>query len=242
MNQAPEKHPILQDHPVYIRLNRNTLQGNLTLPEGATELVVFAHGSGSNRNSPRNRYVSNALNEQGIGTLLVDLLTPRETEIDRESYAFRFDLQLLAERLVRIVDWACFDSSTRHLKLGLFGASTGAGAAAMVAAMRPNRVAAMVSRGGRLDLAEGILCEVQSPCLLIVGESDNLVHGLNQRALQQFPTTAEMKIVPNATHRFEEPGALEEVARLSAQWFHRYLGVSYDFDVQKPSAGMSAPG
>lgn len=242
MNQALENHPTLQDRPVYIRLNRKTLRGNLTLPKGATGLVVFAHGSGSSRNSPRNLYVSNALNEQGIGTLLIDLLTPREAEIDRESFSLRFDLPLFAERLVRIFDWACFDPYTRHLKLGLFGASTGAGAAVMVAAMRPNRVAAIVSCGGRLDLAEGILCEVQSPCLLIVGEHDNLVQGLNQRALQQLPATAEMKIVPNATHLFEEPGALEQVARLSEQWFHRYLGVTYGFDVQKPSAGRPAPG
>lgn len=225
----------IQDRMVYIRMNRITLRGNLTIPEHATGLVVFAHGSGSSRRSPRNRFVSDALNEQGIGTLLIDLLTPQEAEIDRETHDLRFNLPLLAERLACIVDWTSFEPYTRHLKLGLFGASTGAAAALIAAAARPKRVAAIVSRGGRTDLAESILPEVQAPSLLIVGERDPLVLDLNQRALQYLRSPVKLVTVPNATHLFGEPGALEEVAQLARQWFERHLGVDYVPEIHKPS-------
>jgi len=194
------------------------LPGRLTLPESAIGLVLFAHGSGSSRFSPRNTYVASVLHEAWIGTLLFDLLTPQE-ETDRTNV---FDIRLLADRLVAAVRFVAEHEQTRHLPLGLFGASTGA-AAALVAAAEEPRVAAVVSRGGRPDLARMALGRVHAPTLLIVGGDDIEVLLLNRQALAAMPCEKRLSIVPGATHLFEEPGTLEEAARLAAEWCARHL-------------------
>src|SRR5918992_1344538 len=201
-----------------------TLEGNLTLPEKATGIVLFAHGSGSSRHSPRNRYVARLLNEAKLGTLLVDLLTAEEEVTDMRTAHLRFDIGLLARRLVAVTDWLTIQEHTRALRIGYFGASTGAAAALVAAAERPEAVAAIVSRGGRPDLAGPALARVRAPTLLIVGSLDTVVLELNEFALELLPGEKELAIVPGATHLFEEPGALEEVARLAREWFTRYLG------------------
>lgn len=195
------------------------LPGRLTLPESAIGLVLFAHGSGSSRFSPRNTHVASVLHEAWIGTLLFDLLTPQE-ETDRTNV---FDIRLLADRLLAAVRFAMEHEQTRSLKLGLFGASTGA-AAALVAASEEPRVAAVVSRGGRPDLAGAALGRVHVPTLLIVGGDDTEVLRMNQRALDALGCEKRLAVVPGATHLFEEPGTLEEAARLAAEWCARYLG------------------
>jgi putative phosphoribosyl transferase len=200
-----------------------SLEGDLVLPEGARGVVVFAHGSGSGRRSPRNRRVASALNEAGVGTLLVDLLTEREEEVDAATGHLRFDIELLARRLIGIIDWRR-ENQDRGLSIGLFGASTGAAAALVAAAARPDEVAAVVSRGGRPDLALGALPLVRAPTLLIVGGADQPVIEWNREALEVLPGEKRLEIVPGATHLFEEPGALDEVARLAAEWFARHLG------------------
>jgi putative phosphoribosyl transferase len=194
------------------------LPGRLTLPESAIGLVLFAHGSGSSRFSPRNTYVGSVLHEAWIGTLLFDLLTPQE-ETDRTNV---FDIRLLADRLVAAVRFFAEHEQTRHLPLGLFGASTGA-AAALVAAAEEPRVAVVVSRGGRPDLAGMALGRVHAPTLLIVGGDDTEVLRLNQRALHALDCEKRLSVVPGATHLFEEPGTLEEAARLAAEWCGRHL-------------------
>jgi putative phosphoribosyl transferase len=209
---------------VTIRVGDAVLEGDLVLPENAQGIVVFAHGSGSSRHSPRNRQVAAALNEARIGTLLVDLLTEREEEVDQLTGHLRFDIELLARRLVGIIDWLQENPETASLPIGLFGASTGAAAALVAAAVRPTVVAAVVSRGGRPDLALGALPLVRAPALLIVGEADSPVIELNRQALDALQTEKRLEIVPGATHLFEEPGALDEVARLAADWFARHLG------------------
>jgi putative phosphoribosyl transferase len=198
------------------------LQGDLVLPEGATGVVLFAHGSGSSRHSPRNRQVAATLHGAGIGTLLVDLLTPREEDLDRVTGEHRFDIDLLARRVVAATDWLR-DGPAEHLRIGIFGASTGAAAAIVAAAARPDDVAAVVSRGGRPDLAGQALTQVGAPTLLIVGGEDRQVLALNARALELLPAEKQLVVVPGATHLFEEPGALEAVARLAAEWFGRHL-------------------
>ena len=200
------------------------LEGNLGVPEGARGVVLFAHGSGSSRHSPRNRYVAATLREAGLATLLVDLLTSEEEELDLRTRQLRFDIGLLAERLVGATDWIAQNPDTRNLPVGYFGASTGAGAALAAAAERPEEVGAVVSRGGRPDLAGDSLSRVQAPTLLIVGGNDIPVIGMNREAMEQMHVEKELEIVPGATHLFEEPGALEEVARLAADWFVHYLG------------------
>jgi pimeloyl-ACP methyl ester carboxylesterase len=195
------------------------LPGRLTLPESAIGLVLFAHGSGSSRFSPRNTFVASVLHEAWIGTLLFDLLTPQE-ETGRANV---FDIRLLADRLAAAVRFVTEHEQTRHLSLGLFGASTGA-AAALVAAAEEPRVAAVVSRGGRPDLAGAALERVLAPTLLIVGSADTEVLLLNRRALAALPCEKRLAIVPGATHLFEEPGTLEETARLAAEWCARHLG------------------
>ena len=200
-----------------------TLEGDLTLPQGARGIVLFAHGSGSSRHSPRNRHVARLLNEGGLATLLVDLLTPEEEAIDLRTAHLRFDIGLLAERLIGTTDWLTEQADTRHLRLGYFGASTGAGAALVAAAERPTIVGAVVSRGGRPDLAGPALTRVRAPTLLIVGGNDAPVIELNQAALALLKTEKRLVIIPGATHLFEEPGALDEVARLAREWFERYL-------------------
>ena len=200
-----------------------TLEGDLNIPEGARGIVLFAHGSGSSRHSPRNRHVAQQLNEASLATLLVDLLTEKEEVIDLRTARLRFDIGLLAERLVGVTDWLLQQPDTRGLQIGYFGASTGAAAALVAAAERPDAVAAIVSRGGRPDLAGPYLPRVRAPTLLIVGGNDVQVIELNRTALAQLRCDKQLVIVPGATHLFEEPSALDQVARLAREWFERYL-------------------
>jgi putative phosphoribosyl transferase len=209
---------------VVVPLEDASLAGELVLPEEqAAGIVVFAHGSGSGRHSPRNRQVAERLNEAGLGTLLLDLLTAEEDEIDRITGEHRFDIPLLSDRVVAAVDWLRAGPEA-SLRIGLFGASTGAAAALVAAARRPDDVSAVVSRGGRPDLAGDALLHVKAPTLLIVGGlDDRIVLELNEQALELLRTEKQLVILPGAGHLFEEPGALEEVARLAADWFLRYL-------------------
>lgn len=200
------------------------LEGSLALPPGARGLVLFAHGSGSSRHSPRNRFVAEVLQHAGLATLLIDLLTGGEEQVDQATGNLRFDIGLLAERLVGATDWLEQRQETRHLRIGYFGASTGAAAALVAAAERPESVNAVVSRGGRPDLAGDALPRVAAPTLLIVGGNDTPVIALNESALARLHCQHELIIIPGATHLFEEPGTLPEVARLAAEWFTRYLG------------------
>lgn len=195
------------------------LEGDLVIPTGATGLVIFVHGSGSSRFSPRNVYVADVLNDAGIGTLLFDLLTDAE---DRDANA-RFDIDLLTARLLAATAWVRERDTAGDLALGYFGASTGAAAALKAAAVLGPDIRAVVSRGGRPDLADEALPRVSSPTLLLVGGDDDVVIGMNERAFAAMRCEKELKIVPGATHLFEEPGALEEVARLAASWFSRHL-------------------
>jgi putative phosphoribosyl transferase len=200
------------------------VQGDLTLPAGAHGLVVFAHGSGSGRLSPRNRMVARRLQDGGFGTLLFDLLTVREETLDAITRSLRFDIDFLAGRLAAATQWVATQPRTRTLRLGYFGASTGAAAALVAAARHPGLVGAIVSRGGRPDLAGAYLRQIAAPTLLIVGGADSTVIRHNQAALTQLSCDAkELRIVPGATHLFEEPGALEQVADLAGRWFTRYL-------------------
>lgn len=198
------------------------LEGDLVVPDGASGVVVFAHGSGSGRHGARNREVASRLNETGLGTQLMDLLTAEEDELDRVTGEHRFDIQLLAGRLTAAIDWLRQGEATR-LPIGLFGASTGAAAALVAAAARREDVAAVVSRGGRPDLAGPALSQVHAPTLLTVGGADHVVLELNRRALEQLRSEKELVVVPGAGHLFEEPGALEQVASLAADWFSRHL-------------------
>src|SRR5205823_11682576 len=196
-----------------------SFEGNLSLPDYAIALVLFAHGSGSSRHSPRNQFVARVLNNSGLATLLFDLLTPEEEAIDARTAELRFNIKLLAERLVHATNWAKRQQQTRNLRIGYFGSSTGGAAALVAAAELAQQVGAIVSRGGRPDLAGEALPRVQAPTLLIVGGEDDVVIGLNQRALTQMHCEAKLEIVPGATHLFEEPGALDRVADLAADWF-----------------------
>jgi putative phosphoribosyl transferase len=209
----------------YVRITAGeaVLHGNLLIPQGAVGLVVFAHGSGSGRHSPRNQFVAGALRRDGLATLLFDLLTLDEEAEDLISGQQRFDIGLLARRLSGATDWLQANQETRRLKLGYFGASTGAAAALVAAAEKPDLVGAVVSRGGRPDLAAPVLDRVRAPTLLIVGGNDTIVIGMNRQALARLNVEKELVIVPGATHLFEEPGALEQVARLAGDWFVRHL-------------------
>jgi dienelactone hydrolase len=200
-----------------------TLDGTLTVPPEPPGVVLFAHGSGSSRHSPRNRFVAGYLHESGLATLLMDLLTPEEEAIDARTRQIRFDIELLAERLVGAIDWLAGYENTRGLPVGLFGASTGGGAALVAAAVRPDQTAAVVSRGGRPDLAGDALPEVRAPTLLIVGGDDEPVIQLNRRAMARMQAPVTLEIVPGATHLFEEPGTLEPVAELARDWLARHL-------------------
>lgn len=201
------------------------LEGILSIPENPRGLVIFVHGSGSSRNSPRNQYVAQTLQEGGLATLLFDLLTAQEEEIDLQTRHLRFDIDLLAKRTVGVLEWLDSQPYAQGLKRGLFGSSTGAAAALIAAADLPDNVGAVVSRGGRPDLAGKSLAKVQVPALLIVGGNDEPVIDLNEQALAQMRTGAEKKltIVPGASHLFEEPGTLEYAARLAREWFQTYL-------------------
>jgi len=208
------------DRQVLVPAGRATLEGLLTVPEAALGVVAFAHGSGSGRHSPRNLHVARALNGLGLATLLLDLLTAAE---ETHLGALRFDVELLGQRLLGAVDWLVHGEATSHLRLGLFGASTGAAAALRAAAVRDEAIAAVVSRGGRPDLAGSALAHVRVPTLLIVGGSDAQVLELNRAARAQLGGPAELAVIPGAGHLFEEPGTLDAVARLAGAWFVRYL-------------------
>jgi putative phosphoribosyl transferase len=199
------------------------LSGFLTVPDEARGLIVFVHGSGSSRFSRRNHQVAQFLVSRGLGTLLMDLLTPQEEQIDAVTRELRFDIPLLAGRVVGTLDWVARQSSTAPLAVGLFGSSTGAAAALIAAAERPDQVAAVVSRGGRPDLAADTLSRVLAPTLLIVGGCDPVVLQLNREARTRIPGETELLTIPAATHLFEEPGTLEQVAEATAAWFERHL-------------------
>src|SRR5437588_12123127 len=210
---------------IQIPAGRAVLSGNLTIPENAAALVLFAHGSGSSRHSSRNQFVARTLNRSGLGTLLFDLLTPEEEALDRYTREHRFNIGWLAERLVHATKWARQQEETRDLRIGYFGSSTG-GAAALVAATElPQDIGAVVSRGGRPDLAGDALPKVKAPTLLIVGGNDHIVIELNEMARDQMRCEVKLEIVPGATHLFEEPGTLEEVAKLASDWFVNRIGV-----------------
>jgi putative phosphoribosyl transferase len=204
---------------VNIKTGTVTLTGEVNIPVNAKGVVLFAHGSGSSRHSPRNKFVAQVLQKQGFATLLIDLLTEGEDFV----YEARFDIDLLAERLIQITAWLREQIQTKDLPIGYFGASTGAAAALKAAAMSKEPVAAVVSRGGRPDLAGPVLEDVKTPTLLIVGGCDEIVIGLNELAYHKLKTAKELIIVPGATHLFEEPGTLDEVARLANEWFQKYM-------------------
>jgi len=214
----------IERRPVRIPAGGVVLDADLAVPAAARGVVVFAHGSGSSRFSPRNRHVARLLNEAGLATLLADLLTPHEEKVDDRTRHLRFDIGLLGERLVGATDWLKSEPATAALPVGMFGASTGAGAALVAAAQRPEAVAAVVSRGGRPDLAGDALPAVRAPTLLIVGGHDVPVIRMNEEALARLRSEKRLAIVPGATHLFEEPGTLDAAAGLARDWFLRYLG------------------
>lgn len=211
-----------------VRLDLGTvrLDGRLVVPHEAAGVVVFAHGSGSGRHSPRNRHVADALHRRGLGTVLMDLLTGDEERRDSLTRELRFDIALLAGRLAGVVDRLAERKETADSPVGLFGASTGAAAAVVAAAERPARVGAVVSRGGRVDLAADAFGRLRAPLLLVVGGDDRTVLDLNRRAMGDVPGVVDLSVVPGATHLFEEPGALDEVALLAGDWFTRHLGTA----------------
>jgi putative phosphoribosyl transferase len=211
------------------------LSADLRMPSNAFGLVIFAHGSGSSRLSSRNRQVAESLDDAGLATLLLDLLTTHEESIDQFTREFRFDIPRLGRRVIAAVDWANDEAELRSLRIGYFGASTGAAAALIAAAERPDRSHAVVSRGGRPDLAGGALPRVAAPTLLIVGGDDEPVIELNEEAMRQMHAPTQLEIVPGATHLFEEPGALDTVSRLAIDWFTTHLRVAGGNDVQGSS-------
>lgn len=215
---------------VVIQCEGASLNGDLVIPRHPKGLVIFAHGSGSGRFSPRNRYIAQVLNEAGLATLLVDLLTEQEEVLDSRTAELRFDIRLLANRLLGCADWQQKSVYTKHLPVGYFGASTGAAAALIAAAQRPEGVFAVVSRGGRPDLAQDWLPQVQAPTLLIVGGDDTEVLLLNEEAERLIRAECDLKIVPGASHLFEERGALEEVGRMAADWFMEHAAASLEKD------------
>lgn len=208
---------------VRIPIGQMHLEGEVSLPPGAAGIVLFAHGSGSSRHSPRNQFVARVIRESGVGTLLFDLLTPAEEIEDNRTAALRFDIGLLARRLVAATRWVKSQPEMQQMRIGYFGSSTGGGAALVAAAEMGKSIGAVVSRGGRPDLAGAALSRVQSPTLLIVGEYDKVVIRLNEEAFARLHCEKELKIIPRATHLFEEKGALDQVARLAADWFCRQL-------------------
>jgi putative phosphoribosyl transferase len=214
----------LQERTVEVTVNPSvTLEGSLHVPVAAKGIVLFAHGSGSSRFSPRDQFVSRIFNNAGLATLLIDLLTAEEEAVDIQTRHLRFDIEMLAERLMGAIDWLTRQNDTRPLNIGLFGASTGAGAALVAAANRPSFVSAVVSRGGRPDLAGASLANVQAATLLIVGGEDRPVIELNRQAFAELRAVKALEIIPGASHLFEEPGTLEEAALLAQHWFLKYL-------------------
>jgi len=213
-----------EERPVKVSAGKVTLEGILGVPKSARGVVLFAHGSGSGRHSPRNRYVAEVFRKVGLATLLIDLLTPAEEAVDLRTMHLRFNIELLAERLVGATDWIRRNAETQKPRTGYFGASTGAAAALVAAVERSDIIEAIVSRGGRPDLAGAALPLVKAPTLLIVGGKDIPIIGINQDALNQLHVEKELVIIPGATHLFEELGALDQVAQLAANWFLRHLG------------------
>jgi putative phosphoribosyl transferase len=211
-------------HEARVRIGEAELGGSLAVPPGARGLVIFAHGSGSSRFSPRNRAVARSLREAGLGTLLFDLLSPEEDAEDAVTGALRFDIGFLARRLMEVTEWVVRQPGLADLTRGYFGSSTGAAAALVAAALQPEGIHAVVSRGGRPDLAMPVLDRVKAPTLLIVGGDDTGVLELNGEAFTRLGGLKELQVIPGATHLFEEPGALEQVARYAADWFVKYLG------------------
>jgi putative phosphoribosyl transferase len=203
-----------------------TLDADVTVPAGPAGVVLFAHGSGSSRHSPRNRAVAADLNRRGLATVLADLLTADEERVDARTREPRFDIGLLGDRVIGIVDWLAGEAGTATLPVGLFGASTGAAAALVAAAARPDAVHAVVSRGGRPDLTGPALVQVRAPTLLIVGERDPQVRALNEQARNTMTASVELRVIPGATHLFEEPGALEQVAGEAGRWFTDHLATT----------------
>jgi putative phosphoribosyl transferase len=212
-----------KENVVRIPVDEANIEGNLTVPSEAKGVVVFAHGSGSSRFSPRNQYVAKTLNNAGIATFLIDLLTKEEEEIDVYTAQFRFDIDLLARRLVGATAWLKTNPATSNLVLGYFGASTGAAAALTAAAKLPKDIKAVISRGGRPDLALEYIPKVKAPTLFIVGGNDLVVIDMNKKAMKSFSAEKKLEIVPGASHLFEEPGKLEKVAKLAVKWFSKYL-------------------
>jgi pimeloyl-ACP methyl ester carboxylesterase len=213
----------VHEKPVHVKIGKIVLEGNLAIPTGSEGIVLFAHGSGSSRHSPRNQYVAGVLQQAGLSTLLIDLLTVAEERVDAYTMHLRFDIGLLAQRLSGATNWLADNEETRHLNVGYFGASTGAAAALVSATKHPDMIRAVVSRGGRPDLAGPSLPHVKAPTLLIVGGDDSPVIELNEQAREQMRTECKIVIVPGATHLFEEPGKLEEVAKLATDWFAKHL-------------------
>jgi putative phosphoribosyl transferase len=218
---ATTRPPVRQE--VQIKTGSLLLNGELNVPANATGVVLFAHGSGSSRHSPRNQYVATVIRNAGVGTLLFDLLTREEEVIDNYTREFRFDINLLARRLVAATNWLAGENETNKLRPGYFGASTGGGAALVAAAELGGKIGALVSRGGRPDLAGPALSHVTAPTLLIIGGLDGPVIRMNEDAYAQLLCVKELKVIPGATHLFEEPGKLEEVANLAAKWFLKHL-------------------
>ena len=217
------RHSEIQASEVRITHGKIELKGELKIPFGATGLVLFAHGSGSSRHSPRNQSVASTLRDHGLGTLLFDLLTQEEEQLEQFTRHLRFDIGLLAERLISATAWVSEQEVARDLRIGYFGSSTGAAAALVAAAELGDKVSAVVSRGGRPDLADEALEKVKAPTLLLVGGLDDVVIELNEQAREQMNCEKLLTIVPGASHLFEEPGALEKVAELAAEWFMKYL-------------------
>lgn len=215
--------PGMQVRTIQILIGQADLVGDLTIPEHATGVILFAHGSGSSRHSPRNRYMAGELQQARFATLLIDLLTTAEEQVDLKTMEYRFNIDMLAQRLIGLIDWHGVYSDLSSLPLGFFGASTGSAAALIAAAARPDPVRAVVSRGGRPDLAVSSLSRVVAPTLLIVGGEDVPVIDWNRQALQLLKGQKKLEIIPGATHLFEEPGALEQVADLAVEWYRRYL-------------------
>lgn len=212
------------DELVNINIDSDTIEGDLSVPSDTEGIVLFAHGAGSSRNSSRNNFVADELRNAGLATLLIDLLTPEEKEIDKRTREIRFDIDRLAKRVTGTVDWLEENEITKGLRIGVFGSSTGAAGALIAAAKRPDKVETVVSRGGRVDMAEGFLGEVTVPVLCIVGGRDIQVLSMNRQAIEKMETDTELKVIEGAGHLFEEPGALDQVAKLTVDWFSRYLG------------------
>jgi putative phosphoribosyl transferase len=215
--------PLAQALTLRVPVDGTTLFSDLAIPVDARGMVIFAHGSGSSRHSPRNQFVARVLQQSDFGTLLMDLLTEKEEAIDNQTRELRFDIALLARRLTMTVDWLSAQPAYRNLPIGIFGASTGAAAALVAAAERPALIKSVVSRGGRPDLAGDALARVQAPTQLIVGAYDDAVLALNQQAMTRIKADVDLKIVPRATHLFEEPGALAQVADFAASWFWKTM-------------------